>query len=64
MLAGCADKADPLCPGAAALVEASSLTGFAAGVAPDPAHALYRVAISNVTTDCSIDRAPARQTRA
>ncbi len=44
-----------LCPGAAALVEASTMTGFPAGASEDPAHALYRVAISNVTTDCDID---------
>lgn len=56
LLAGCGtDKANPLCPGAAALVEASNLTGFPPGASADPAHALYRVAISNVTTDCSID---------
>lgn len=55
LLAGCANKANPLCPGAAALVEAANMTGFPKGATPDPAHALYRVAIANVTTDCSID---------
>lgn len=55
LLAGCAAKTNPLCPGAAALVEAANLTGFPQGATPDPAHALYRVAIANVTTDCSID---------
>lgn len=54
-LAGCSTKEDSLCPGAAALVEASTLTGFVPGATPDPAHTLYRVAVSNVTTDCSID---------
>lgn len=44
-----------LCPGAAALVEASALTGFPPGATDDPSHALYRIAISNVTTDCNID---------
>ena len=56
LLTGCSTKDDALCPGAAALVEASSLTGFAPGAAADPTHALYRVAVSNVTTGCSIDR--------
>lgn len=55
LLAGCSTKEDSLCPGAAALVEASTLTVIAAGTTPDPAHTLYRVAVSNVTTDCSID---------
>lgn len=55
LLAGCSSKGDSLCPGAAALVEASTLTGFAPGATPDPAHMLYRVAVGNVTTDCSID---------
>ncbi len=56
LLAGCSTKADPLCPGAASLVEASNVTGFTAGATGDPAQAQYRAAISNVTTDCSIDR--------
>lgn len=56
LLAGCSTKEDTLCPGAAALVEASTLTGFAPGTTPDPARSLYRVFVSNVTTDCSIDR--------
>jgi len=56
LLAGCSTKEDALCPGAAALVEASTLTVFAAGTTPDPAHTLYRVAVGNVSTDCSIDR--------
>jgi hypothetical protein len=56
MLAGCSTEADNLCPGAAALVEASALTGFPKGAPADPARALYRVAVRNVTTDCSIDK--------
>ena len=56
VLAGCNSRVDPLCPSAAALVETSSLTGFAQGATQDPSHALYRVVVRNVTTDCSIDR--------
>ena len=56
MLAGCSTESDNLCPGAAALVEASTLTGFPKGAPPDPARALYRVMVGNVTTDCSIDK--------
>lgn len=59
-LSGCADKVDPLCPGAAALVETSVLTAFPDGAQPDPSHPLYRLAISSVSTDCSVD-ARARQ---
>ncbi|MBU6444181.1 MAG: hypothetical protein KGR48_09760 [Alphaproteobacteria bacterium] len=56
VLTGCSsDKRAALCPGAAALVEASVLTEYLPGTTPDPAHALYRIAISNVTTDCDID---------
>jgi hypothetical protein len=55
LVAGCADKVNPMCPGAAALVEAANMTAFPAGATADPAHALYRVAISNVTTDCSVN---------
>lgn len=56
-LAGCSSsKSQAVCPSAAALVETSNLTGFAPGATPDPAHALYRIAISNVTTDCSYDK--------
>jgi len=55
LLAGCSSKEESLCPGGAALVETSVLTGFPKGASADPSHALYRVAISNVTTDCSID---------
>jgi hypothetical protein len=55
LVAGCSNKVNALCPGAAALVEASNMTGFPQGASADPAHALYRVAISNVTTDCSVN---------
>ena len=56
VLAGCSSsKNESLCPGAAALVEASSLTGFSGATAGAPSQPLYRVAVSNVTTDCSID---------
>lgn len=55
-LAGCqSDKEAALCPGATALVEASTMTVFPAGTAPDPAHALYRVGVESVTSDCDID---------
>lgn len=57
LLAGCSSsKQADLCPAAAALVEASTLTAFPLGVPTDPSHALYRVAVNNVTTDCSIDK--------
>lgn len=56
-LAGCSSSKDEeLCPGAAALVEASTLTAFQTSAAADPLHALYKVAVSDVTTDCSIDK--------
>lgn len=57
LLAGCtSDKEAALCPGAAALVEASTLTAFPAGATADPSHALYQVAVNTVTSDCSIDK--------
>ena len=56
ILAGCSSsKNESLCPGAAALVEASNLTGFSVATTDAPSEPLYRVAVSNVTTDCSID---------
>lgn len=56
VLAGCSnDKKAALCPGSAALVEASALTVFQPGASPDPAHTLYRIAISNVGGSCDID---------
>lgn len=56
MLAGCqSDKKAALCPGATALVEASTMTVFPAGTAPDPARALYRVGMDSVSSDCDID---------
>jgi hypothetical protein len=44
------------CPAAAALADAASLTAFPRGTAPDPSHALYTVRITDVTTDCDIDK--------
>jgi len=56
VLVGCSsDKKAALCPGAAALVDASALTVFQPGASADPSHALYRIAISNVTGSCDID---------
>ena len=55
-LASCSDdKKAALCPGAATLVDASALTVFQPGASADPTHALYRIAISNVTSSCDID---------
>lgn len=56
-VAGCSSsKEAALCPGAAALVEASTLTVFPAGTTSDPSHALYQVAVNSVTSDCDIDK--------
>ena len=56
VLAGCSsDKTAALCPGSAALVDASALTVFQPGTSSDPTHTLYRIAISNVTGSCDID---------
>jgi hypothetical protein len=38
------------------LAEASSLTAFPNGTAPDPSHALYTVQMTGATTDCDYDK--------
>lgn len=53
-LSGCASNVNPSCPTAAGLVETSSLTKFAPGASEDPAHMLYRVELTAVSTDCSL----------
>ncbi len=54
-LSGCGHAVKP-CPGAAALADAASLTAFPDGAAPDPSHALYTAQITDVTTDCDLDK--------
>ncbi len=53
-LSGCASNVNPSCPTAAGLVDASSLTKFAPGASEDPAHMLYRVELTGVSTDCTL----------
>lgn len=55
--AGCSSErtVDATCPAATGLVEASSLTRFAPGAAPDPAHALFHVELTGVHRDCTLD---------
>jgi hypothetical protein len=55
LLAGCGHGA-AVCPAAVIIVDASSLTAFPQGTAPDPSHALYSIHITNVTTRCELDK--------
>ncbi len=58
LLSGCgtSDTSSPNnCPSAAVIVPTSSLTTFKEGMQNDPKGELYRVGISGVTTDCSLD---------
>ena len=55
-LSGCGGNKLKPCPSTAALADAASLTAFPEGATPDPSHALYTVQITNVTTDCDVDR--------
>jgi hypothetical protein len=43
------------CPGAGAIVPTSSLTTFKEGMTNDPKGVLYRIAITGVSTECSLD---------
>ena len=43
------------CPSAGAIVPTSSLTTFKEGMNNDPKGVLYRIAITDVTTECSLD---------
>ncbi len=43
------------CPGAGAIVPTSSLTTFKPGMNNDPKGEQYRISITNVTTECSLD---------
>lgn len=53
-LSGCATDVSPVCPTAAGLVEASSLTKFGPGASQDPSHVVYRVELMSVSTDCTL----------
>lgn len=56
-LAGCTSQSkQPLCPGMAALVDASSQSFFRDGTAPDPGNVIYTVRITNVNGECDIDK--------
>ena len=58
LLAGCTSAAKQLnCPGAAALVDASTQTIFRQGTAPDPGNVLYTVQVVRVKGVCDIDKA-------
>jgi len=56
LLAGCVGVKTDNCPTLAALLDASSLTVFRQGTAPDPANVLYTVRIVDVTGKCDFDK--------
>jgi hypothetical protein len=57
LLSGCSSDAKKgLCPTAAILASTSTLTVFRPGAQGDPTGELYRVGMTDVSTDCSFDK--------
>ncbi len=61
-LAGCSSSKPTLCPGAAALVDASQMTVFREGMAADPSTALYTISIVKVSSNCDLTLARNKKT--
>jgi hypothetical protein len=63
LLAGCSSPSKQgMCPGMAALADASLIHMFRPGTAPDPSNVLYTVQITGVSGACDIDKGAKRAT--
>ena len=56
LVAGCATERYKNCPGASVIVETSIATVFKQGAVPDPAHILYTVEVTGVSSTCDVDK--------